>query len=232
MCESCAPAGGPAESADRRLHDLGIFARAFVHDIRNPLSVIRTNAYLLRQRLPEGDPSFLRPIERIEEQVDLLTQLLDGMQAFYRSDQPSFQKVSPGEVIRSVAAAASAHQGCSVEAEADPETPLITADRLLLEAALRALIRNAAEAMGGEGTILLRTRREAGQVEITVIDRGPGIPPELLERVREPFFSTRRGHAGLGLALAAKVARAHGGSLRILSRPGEGTEVSLLLPAA
>src|SRR6266542_6291617 len=88
------PATGPTgrTAGDQRMADLATFSSGLVHDIRNPLNVIRTNVYLLRQRLAEADPKVLRAVERIDDQVTVAMALLDGVQAFYRAEQPQFQR--------------------------------------------------------------------------------------------------------------------------------------------
>jgi signal transduction histidine kinase len=92
------------------------------------------------------------------------------------------------------------------------------------------LLLNAAQALGDGGQITV-TRRVAGQqVVISVRDDGEGMTPELLAKVREPFFSTKSGGTGLGLAIAERIARAHGGLLEIESHPGQGTEVRVSVP--
>jgi signal transduction histidine kinase len=210
--------------------DLAAFADGLVHDLRNPLNVIRTNVYLLRQRLPAADGRTLRTVDRIDDQVTAAMQILEGAQAFYRSDRPLPEETGLAALARRVVNGTSPPEGVSLDlVETGPETILLV-DPSLVEAALRALIRNAFEAMPDGGEACVRTETIGGRARLTVEDCGPGMPDDLLRRAPEPFFTTRKAHAGLGVTLAEKVARAHGGRLVLDSAPGEGTRAVLEFP--
>jgi signal transduction histidine kinase len=95
------------------------------------------------------------------------------------------------------------------------------------------LVRNATEAVaskGGGGTVTLRTRTTGSRIEISVIDDGIGVPPEVLPRLFDPFFSTKEGGNGLGLALTQQIVRDHGGDLRVDSTVGRGTTFTVSVP--
>jgi two-component system sensor histidine kinase PilS (NtrC family) len=109
----------------------------------------------------------------------------------------------------------------------------VRADRRLLEHAARNLLQNALEAMGSRaGRVRVATGRRGAEVWVEVRDDGPGIPRELLPRVLDPMFTTKAHGSGLGLAIVQRVADAHGGRVDVDSRPGEGAEFVLRLPAA
>ena len=218
------------QAAETRMADLAAFSRGIVHDLRNPLNVIVANVYLLRQRLAGEDPRAARPVERIGEQVKALENLLNGYLAFEQAGSPSMQRVHLNDVVRTVVEGITLGEGCQIELSLDETLPLVDADPRLLESSLRALIRNSLRAMENEGSLRIITGGEPGCVFLAVEDSGPGIPEEGLPRVFEPFFSTWEEHAGMGLPLAAKVARAHGGRALLETRPGGGTRVSLQLP--
>ena len=213
--------------------DVAILADGVVHDIRNPLNVIRSNLYLLRQRLAEAEPRTIRSLDRIDDQVTAALRLLEGLQALYRSDHPQPQRVNLNELVCRVVES-SPQDHVEYRLGLAPDLPLVTADPELLEAALRAVLRNAQDAVMRaesvpERTVALETSSDASAVTLSVEDRGLGIPAEHLPRIFEPFFTTRRAHAGLGLALTAKILAAQGGSVRVESRPGAGTTVRLVL---
>jgi len=216
--------------ADQRIADLAVFANGVAHDIRNPLSVIRTSVYLLKQGASSQEERSRKALQRIDDQVNAALHLLNGIQALDRVRQPTFQRVSLNELARSVAASTNLPDEYRVELDLEEEVPLLDADPQLLEAALRALIRNSIEALQGGGIIRLRTRQTNGNLHLVVEDSGSGIPEEVLGRVFEPFFSTRRAHSGLGLPLASQVALAHHGRAWVNSLEGEGTRVTLEFP--
>ena len=221
----------PAGPVEQRLADLALFANAIVHDIRNPLNVIRTNLYLLRQRLGGEDARVVRSMDRIDDQVTVAMRLLESVQALYRSDTPSLQRVQVNEVVRQIVESKPPVEGCELQVETTPDLPLVSGDPQLLETAVRALLRNAVEATGAGAPVQLRTARAGLSVQLIVADSGPGVPDEILARAFEPLFTTRRGHAGIGLALVERVARAHGGSASLKPRSEGGTEAILELPS-
>ncbi len=217
--------------AEGRLHDLSRVVRGLVHDLRNPLNVIRTNLYLLRQKLPEENPSASKSINRIDDQVSAILRILDGISAHYRADEPSFQRLDLNQVTRTLVEGFPLPEDISTVLELEAEPATVRIDPGLFQAALRALLQNAVKAMGGRGRLRVSTTRTDNGLELSVEDSGAGIPAEAQEHVFEPFFTTWEGHAGLGLALVRKVARVHEGQVRIESQAGEGTRVVLELPA-
>jgi len=219
-----------ARSADERMADLAVFADGLVHDLRNPLNVIRTNVYLLRQRLSVEDNRAIRAVDRIDDQVSAAMRLLDGVQAFYRADRPNLQRLNVNEALRSATEGLPVPDGVELNVDAAEELPLVSADPQLLEAALRALIRNAVEATAAAGAIRLASRAVDNGVQLVVEDSGPGFGDVASEDAFEPFFTSRRAQAGLGLALVEKVARAHGGRSWIESGPP--TRIIIEIPSS
>jgi signal transduction histidine kinase len=115
--------------------------------------------------------------------------------------------------------------------EADPAMPRIQADRRLLERAVVNLVENALQAVGESGRITVRLRRaDLSRLQVEVEDTGPGIEPEIRDRVFEPFFSTKTSGSGLGLALVKRIAEDHGGGVALEQAPGGGTRAVLWLP--
>jgi signal transduction histidine kinase len=109
--------------------------------------------------------------------------------------------------------------------------PRIQADRRLLERAVVNLVENALQAVGESGRITVRLRRaDLGRLQVEVEDTGPGIEPEIRDRVFEPFFSTKTSGSGLGLALVKRIAEDHGGGVALEQAPGGGTRAVLWLP--
>jgi two-component system sensor histidine kinase AtoS len=109
--------------------------------------------------------------------------------------------------------------------------PRIQADRRLLERAVVNLVENALQAVGETGRITVRLRRAGGsRLQIEVEDTGPGVVPEIRDRIFEPFFSTKTAGSGLGLALVKRIAEDHGGGVALEDAPGGGTRAVLWLP--
>jgi signal transduction histidine kinase len=120
-----------------------------------------------------------------------------------------------------------------VERELAADLPAIWADEGQLRAAFLNLLRNAREAMPDGGTIRVRTARGAdGGVDVTIADTGSGIPTESLAKIFDPFFSTKSGGTGLGLAFTLQVVEEHGGTIQCRSEVGRGTTFAIRLPPA
>jgi len=228
---SSAPVPTSSEPNDQRLADLELFVRGVVHDLNNALNVMKTNLYLLKQRLPQDDVKITRPQERIQDQVEAIRLLLEGHQSLYHTAQPILQRMNLNEVAGGVVEASRLPEGYQLEFRADESLPpLQEGDPNLIAAALRALLRNSVRALPGAGWIRIETRNSGAFAELSVTDSGSGIPPEIADRAFEPFVSMWPDHAGLGLALVERVARAHGGSATLRLGPGEGSHVTISLP--
>jgi signal transduction histidine kinase len=110
------------------------------------------------------------------------------------------------------------------------EAPLLTADAELLKIVIQNLLINAAHAMQGRGLIQVSVSVDSGVCQITIADRGPGIPQEVRQRLFTPFFTTKARGTGLGLSTAKRLVEAHGGALVIECPPTEGTTAVIRLP--
>jgi two-component system, OmpR family, osmolarity sensor histidine kinase EnvZ len=168
------------------------------------------------------------------EDLDDMGAIIDQFMDFMRSEASEpLSAVSLAELARNCAERA-ARGGAKVTCEIE-ELPLAMLRPLAMQRAIDNLIGNAARHAGGD--ILVRTRHEEAQAIVSVLDRGPGIPGDLVERLKEPFTrrdASRTGSsgAGLGLAIASRVAELHGGRLDLLAREGGGLEARLALPLA
>ena len=112
----------------------------------------------------------------------------------------------------------------------DPAVPRFAFDRDQVTQVLWNVALNGVEAMNGRGRLSLEVARQNGDVALAISDTGPGIPPERLPRVFEPFYSGKPNGSGLGLTIAERIVAAHGGRIEIDSEPGRGTRVTMLFP--
>jgi len=208
---------------------LGEMAGGVAHELRNSLATLRGYLTLIERRPDEE--SIADYMAEIRHEADHLERVLEDFLAFARPGSARFQELSLTRLARRAAADPSL-AGMEVRVET-PEDVWLRGDAQLLERALRNLLHNAAQAereAGGRGPVELGITSGPDGVELAVEDRGPGLPPEMRERLFHPFATGRRGGVGLGLALAHRIVTLHGGRIRLEDRPGGGTRALLNFP--
>ena len=226
-----------------KLGALGEMTAGIAHEIKNPLHAMKGTAEILRDAVPEGVPE-RRMLELHIEEIDRLGQTADRFLSFARPIPASLRPVEPKTLIdRVVSLVSTQARKDGVEtavATGEPVVfPKVTGDPDLLVQLLLNIALNAVQAMapGGGGTLTfsLGTERQGGKayVQVRVANTGPPIPEESLERVFDPFYTTKDGGTGLGLSICSRIADQHEGALTVRNLPGErGVEFSLTLPAA
>jgi signal transduction histidine kinase len=214
-----------------RLSSLGLLTAGVAHEINNPLAGIANHLRLAaREDLsPEARAEHLEGVRHGFERIrDLVRELL----RFARPQAGEGETDLAESVRRAMRLAAYSPDLRAVALESsglDQRLP-VTGDAGRLEQVFFNLLLNAGAIQGGAGRVLVRARREDERtVEVAVEDDGPGIPPEILERIFDPFFSTR-GSTGLGLSVSYGIVRAHGGELRAANRPEGGAVFRVRLP--
>jgi two-component system NtrC family sensor kinase len=215
-------------------------AAMITHEVRNPLSSIALNVDLLGDELDalgEGKTEEARNLCRaITNEVDRLTAITEEYLAFARLPKPRLAPEPVNGVVEALARFVRedlASRGVTLETDLATDLPRAMLDEAQIRQSLLNLVRNAAEALtgGGGGTVTLTTRAGTdGHVEIEVADDGPGIPEDARARLFDPFFSTKEGGTGLGLALTSQIVRDHGGTIDVRSSPGEGARFVVSLP--
>ena len=214
------------------LAQLGEMAGGVAHELRNSLATLRGYLTLIERRPDEE--SIADYLAEIRHEADHLERVLEDFLAFARPGSARFQELSLTRLARRAAADPSL-AGMEVRVNiADPAADVcLRGDSQLLERAVRNLLHNAAQAereAGGNGPVELSIEAGPDGVELAVEDRGPGLPPEMRERLFHPFATGRRGGVGLGLALAHRIVTLHGGRIRLEDRPGGGTRALLTFP--
>jgi signal transduction histidine kinase len=208
---------------------LGEMAGGVAHELRNSLATLRGYLTLIERRPDEE--SIADYLAEIRHEADHLERVLEDFLAFARPGTARFEELSLNQLARR-SAADPALAGVEVRVLTDSDVRL-RGDAQLLERAVRNLLHNAAQAereAGGTGPVELTIEPGPEGVELAVEDRGPGLPPEVRERLFHPFATGRRGGVGLGLALAHRIVTLHGGRIRLEDRPGGGTRALLTFP--
>ena len=210
-------------------------ARIIAHEIKNPLTPIRLSVEHLREVWRRGSPGFDRVLEECVQNVLRQTEALKHSAAefsdYARVPTPQMVPTDVGVLAREAAAAYSGAPGVRLEVEAPPGA-IALGDGRLLARVLANLLGNSVEALAGGGLIRIATRRAGEKIEVVVEDNGPGVAPEILPRLFDPYFSARSGGTGLGLAIVKKIVEEHGGAIAAANRPSGGFRVRFDLPAA
>lgn len=225
-----------------KLASLGKLAATVAHEVNNPLFGILTYARLSLKELASGSNG--ASLEAIKERLQIIEreskrcgELVRNLLAFARQAPKRSERNDLNAVIDRTMALIRHRfepQGIQLRTELAPGLPAILCDAGQIEQVVLALAVNAIEAMSKGGELHLRTAFDAasGRVVLKIRDTGPGIPADALPHLFEPFFTTKRDQhrTGLGLAVARGIVEQHGGEIRVNSRPGAGTEFTILLP--
>jgi signal transduction histidine kinase len=245
--ERLASAERRARQAER-LAEIGSMTGGLAHEIKNPLSTIGLNAQLLAEgieELPEGSelkPRLLNRVKPLRRETDRLRGILTDFLEFAGNVRPDKR---PGDLNAIVTELADFYmpeaqrQSVRIRLELCDGQLSCAFDQRLLKQALLNLMLNATQAMhnaGVAGELIMRTARatdaDLGEVvTVHVIDTGPGIAPDVLEKIFTPYFTTKSGGTGLGLPTARRYIEEHGGRLDVNTKPGVGSDFCVVLPA-
>jgi signal transduction histidine kinase len=224
------------ERADR-LASVGEMSAGIAHEIKNPLAAISGAITVLADDFPAEDPR-REVVAKVLEQINRLDRVVTDLLYFGKPGKPAFDWVDVNDLLKKtlffVAQHPEARDVHQVQ-ELTRNLPPVWVDEKQLQQVFFNIIINAIQAMKSGGTLLIQTdlQEQEGQalVRILIGDSGPGIPAEELEKIFAPFYTTKTQGTGLGLAICRQLMEQQGGSIKVFSRVGEGTRVSISLPA-
>ena len=226
---------------NEQLSALGLLAAEVAHEIRNPLTVLKMLYHSLDLKFPEGDPR-AKDARIIDEKITQLNRIVEQILDFARTTEPQLAPVNLSQLIEELGLLVRhklKHQNIQWTLKAEPDLPPVMGAATQLEQAFLNLILNAAEAMPEGGALTIRSRpvrlpRSSAQpthVAVEFQDTGQGMSEEQRRRAFTSLLNTTKAKGtGLGLAIVARVVEAHRGTIKIRSRPGHGTTVTILLP--
>jgi signal transduction histidine kinase len=226
---------------NEKLSALGLLAAEVAHEIRNPLTVMKMLYHSLNLDFPAGDPR-LKDARIIGEKIEHLNRIVEQILDFARRTEPDFAPVNLNQLVEELGLLVRhklKHQAVRLVFQLQPHLPPVMGEAGQLEQAFLNLMLNAAETMPEGGTLTVRSRslgrpRSNGKPAIVVMDftdTGPGMAQEQRRLAFTSLLrSTKRKGSGLGLAIVGRIIETHRGKVKIKSRPGQGTTVSILLP--
>jgi signal transduction histidine kinase len=216
-----------------KLAALGQLAAGIAHEIRNPLTSINILIHSLTENLPSGN-SHREDLKVIEEEINRINEILDRFLRFAKPAPPLLERTDVASIFEETLQLIRPRiekQRIVVQKEFQ-SLPIILMDREQMKQVALNLLLNAVQAMPDGGTLALRGRNsEDGQwIHISIQDSGMGIPSEDMNKLFDPFFSTKEGGIGLGLSIAHRIIDQHHGKIEVESVPGKGTLFTVWLP--
>jgi signal transduction histidine kinase len=217
----------------RRLAVLGEVAASIAHEIRNPLAGISGAIQVLGQEMEEGDPR-QRILAEVSMEIGRLDERVNDLLLYSRPSVPSREPTAPSDLLdttRKLLAEDPLTRGVKLSFKAPGHLPPFPLDPGQIQQVLVNLLLNALQVMKGKGEIWVDARSPgAGSLQITVEDSGPGIHPDEIEKIFQPFFTTRPHGTGLGLSISRRIVEAHGGSLSAARGARGGARFLIHLP--
>jgi two-component system sensor kinase FixL len=216
----------------QRLAAVGNTVAHIAHEIKNPLLIIGGFARQLL-KVPAFDDEARRKLSTMAAEVSHLEEMVAEMRDFVR--RPPARK-RPGQMGAVLDAALElfrenfAEQGIKVRRVEETPLPQLNFDPGQMHQVMVNLLKNAAEAMPAGGEVTITSRVREAQVEISISDTGPGMPPEVADNIFQPYFTTKEKGAGLGLAICRNIIEDHGGEIVAASAPGQGSTFTIRLP--
>jgi signal transduction histidine kinase len=205
-------------------------AAVIAHEVKNPLAAVRGAIQVVGKRLPV-DNRDAPIITEIVARIDALDELLKDLLLFARTPQPRFVQVDLASLVQRTAGFLSSDPALrQLRFDMTGALPPIIGDAELLRIVFQNLLINAAQAMQGKGTIVVRLTPDEGSQKIAITDEGQGISPDARANLFRPFFTTKSRGTGLGLPTARRLIELHEGSIAVDSVPGQGTTVTVTLP--
>lgn len=220
-----------------RLSAVGKLASGIAHEIRNPLNFMNLSIDHILNRLgsgrPEGTAEALALMANIKAEIHRLNTMIENFLTVGKPLTLNKSEINLHALIQDVIGLAqqkAVEQGITIEVADEAPVARLQADPMQIKTCLMNVVLNAIQAMPAGGRLRIAAATGSGTADITVSDTGPGISEEDLNRIFNPYFTTKKLGIGLGLAITKKVVEEHRGRITVRSRPNEGTDVVISLP--
>lgn len=216
-----------------RLATVGQFAAHIAHEIKNPLSGITVALELMRSKLEDNEQQ--QSISDVLKEVKRLDRILKDLLQLSIPKEMDFSPTDPNDIVeRSVVVVSSAadEKGVTIETNLKCTGEYVLDHEKCQQVVINLLINGIDAVDANEGRVTVETENVNGDVHVRVSDTGRGIPPEEMEKVFEPFYTSKKQGTGLGLAISKKIVEAHDGRITVSSELGKGTTFTVVLPAS
>jgi len=223
-----------------RMATIGEMAAGVAHELNQPLTAIANYAHACERLLarPGADPNELREaLRQIAAQTTRAADIIRRLRALARSHQAEHAPVAMNalvEELRELMTTDASVHGVELTLDLAPGLPDVAADAGQIQQVILNFLRNSIEALGvgagGTPRIAISTSVAEGNVRLMVCDNGPGLAPDTVKRVFDPFFSTKENGTGLGLAISSTIARAHGGAVGYRANTPRGACFYIVVP--
>jgi signal transduction histidine kinase len=226
--------GRELQTADR-LAAISRITGGVAHEVKNPLNAMLLHVEVAKAKLAKGDSDVAPQMEIISREILRLDRVVKTFLDFTRPVELTFSNVLLKDFVVELADLARPQaeaSGIALLVEEDVEGVEVRIDHDLMKQALWNIVLNAIEAMPDGGELRFTARLVEETVEIVIADTGPGIPPELREKIFRLYFTTKQAGSGIGLAMTFRIVQLHDGTIDFKSEPGKGTAFVVLLPMA
>ncbi|MGB9836878.1 MAG: sensor histidine kinase [Candidatus Saccharicenans sp.] len=211
-------------------------ARKVAHEIKNPLTPIQLSAEHILRVYKDNHPEFGRILQEsisyIISEVENLRRIAQDFMALAREAGEGKEAVDLSSVIETLLAPFinTLKDKITFSVVKEGKNFLVFGSTGKIKVAIRNVLINAIEAIKEKGRVEIFLKEKPSEIELEIKDSGVGIPPEIIERIFEPYFSTKTGGTGLGLAICRKILEEHEGRILVESQPGQGTKVTMVFP--
>ena len=226
--------GRELQTADR-LSAISRITSGVAHEVKNPLNAILLHVEVARSKLSRGETDVSEQMDIISREILRLDRVVRTFLDFTRPVELQLDNVPLQELVREIVELArpqtdAANIRVSVQEEADGVE--VRVDRDLLKQAVLNVVVNAMQAMPEGGELRFESSASKDNAELRISDTGPGIPPELRDKIFRLYFSTKAEGSGIGLAMTFRIVQIHDGTIDFTSEPGKGTTFVICLPIA
>jgi two-component system sensor kinase FixL len=224
-----------------RVSTLGELTSSLAHEINQPLAAILSNAQAAQRFLSQGNPDMKEIAEILGDIIrddNRAAEVIRKIRSLLKKEETRYETLSLNDVVEEILNVIrndTALAAVSIEKAFEPALPVVWGDRIQLQQVILNLVLNAAEAMKEAGTdvqrlVVLTSKQDGRYAEVSVRDAGPGIDEQASGRLFEPFYTTKSGGMGMGLAISKDIVKSHRGEIRAVNNPEGGATFSFTLP--